>query len=64
MLFLWCQSLCMASNFILLKENEVIEAETDALLFRAIGSIGNLNTFVSSENVKRELFSLWLVCSK
>lgn len=54
----------MASNFILLKENEVIEAETDALLFRAIGSIGNLNTFVSSENVKRELFSLWLVCSK
>lgn len=33
MLFLWCQSLCMASNFILLKENKVIEAETERLAF-------------------------------
>lgn len=33
MFFLWCQSLCMASNFILLKENEAIEAETEHLAF-------------------------------
>lgn len=31
--FLWFQNLYMASNFILLKENEVIEAETKCLAF-------------------------------
>lgn len=33
MLFLWRQSHCVASDFILLKENEIIEAETECAAF-------------------------------
>jgi hypothetical protein len=63
MFFLWWQSHCMASDFILLKENKGIEAETERAAFpshRQYWKIQHL--FVSSENVKWELFSFCLVC--